>query len=312
LDSLVRRLAAVLLAASLTLVACGGSDDGGDPDPTATATESQAAIVDGPLPEVTGGGFGTKPTVATLADPGGDLAVKVLSEGTGPEVQEKDLLVAHYLGQIADTGTVFDNSYDRNEPSAFAIGADKVIKGWDEALVGQKVGSRVELAIPPTLGYGEQGRPEAGIEGDDTLVFVVDIVNAFPVGASAPSTPVASLPAELPTVAGEPGEAPEVTIEDGDPAPTATAATVVAEGTGEPLAVDRNLVGQVVQVSYASKETDFSSWDDSPLSFKAADLPGLAEAITGKNAGTRVLMQVSAADSGSDPLALVIDVVASY
>lgn len=311
----MRRLAVLLVAASLSLAACGGSDDGGSADATASSSAAaKAKIVDGPLPEVTGGDFGAKPTVATSTDtPSEDLAVKVLSEGDGKEVGSKDLLVANYLGQVWDTGTVFDNSYDRGEPAAFAIGAGAVIKGWDDALVGQKVGSRVELAIPPVLGYGEEGKQEAGIEGDDTLVFVVDIVDSYPVGTSAPSTPVASLPAELPTVedAGE-GEAPTVTIGDANPAPTATASTVIAEGSGEPLAAEKNLVAQVVQVNYTTKETDFTSWDDSPLSFKAADLPGLAEAITGKNAGTRVLMQVSAADSGKDPLVLVIDVVDSF
>ena len=54
----------------------------------------------------------------------------------------------------------------------------RLIPGWDETLVGKKVGSRVELIVPPEKGYGEEGMPNAGIEGDDTLVFVVDILDA--------------------------------------------------------------------------------------------------------------------------------------
>jgi len=308
----VRRIAVLLVAASLTLAACGGSDD--DTSSDATSTEAATTIVDGPVPDVSGGEFGSKPTVASSTDePSSDLAVKVVTEGDGKEVKKNDLLVAHYLGQIWGTETVFDNSYDKGEPAAFAIGAGQVIKGWDEGLVGQKVGSRVELAIPPALGYGESGQESAGIKGDDTLVFVVDILDTYSPGVSSESTPITTLPAGLPTVQDNgAGKAPSVTIPEGAAAPAATAATVVADGSGEPLAVDKTLVAQVVQVNFASKEEEYSSWDEAPLSFKAADLPGLTEALTGKNAGTRVLLQVSAADSGKDPLVLVIDTVDSF
>jgi peptidylprolyl isomerase len=53
-----------------------------------------------------------------------------------------------------------------------------VITGWDSALVGQTVGSRVVMALPPELGYGAAGQESAGISGTDTLVFVVDILAA--------------------------------------------------------------------------------------------------------------------------------------
>lgn len=97
--------------------------------------------------------------------------------GTGPKVAEGDLLVANYLGQVYDGKQPFDESYSR-EPVGFGIGLGQVIKGWDQALVGLPVGSRVVLAIPPDLGYGAQGSPQAGITGEDTLYFVVDILGA--------------------------------------------------------------------------------------------------------------------------------------
>jgi peptidylprolyl isomerase len=64
-------------------------------------------------------------------------------------------------------------------PAAFQIGAGRVIDGWDQGLVGQKIGSQVLLVIPPELGYGANGNPDAGISGTDTLVFVVDILDAY-------------------------------------------------------------------------------------------------------------------------------------
>ena len=65
-------------------------------------------------------------------------------------------------------------------PGAFhhLIGAGQVIKGWDTGLVGQTVGSRVLLVVPPADGYGSAGSAQAGINGTDTLVFVVDILAA--------------------------------------------------------------------------------------------------------------------------------------
>ena len=53
-----------------------------------------------------------------------------------------------------------------------------MIAGWDEGLVGQTVGSQVLLVVPPDKGYGKDGQPSAGIKGTDTLVFVVDILDA--------------------------------------------------------------------------------------------------------------------------------------
>ena len=122
------------------------------------------------------GDFGRKPTVDFVgADPAEDLIVEVLKEGDGPEVEPGDQIQAHYLGQVWN-GDIFDKSYDRGQPLAFQIGVGMVIRGWDDGLVGQKVGSRVLLSIPSEYGYGDRGVPQAGIRGGDTLVFVTDIL----------------------------------------------------------------------------------------------------------------------------------------
>jgi peptidylprolyl isomerase len=127
------------------------------------------------LPQASGS-FGEKPT---LTFPEGaapaELEVQVLSRGDGALVEAGDDLVVHYLGQTWG-GHVFDNSYDRGSSINFPIGVGAVIAGWDEGLVGQQIGSRVLLSIPPHQGYGDRGVPQAGIKGGDTLVFVVDVV----------------------------------------------------------------------------------------------------------------------------------------
>ena len=111
-------------------------------------------------------------------EPPTELVVQPLIEGDGPEVEAGQTIVAHYTGIIWDSGEQFDSSWDRGEPASFPIGVGGVIAGWDEGLVGQPIGSQVLLVIPPEQGYGEAGNPDAGIEGTDTLVFVVDILGA--------------------------------------------------------------------------------------------------------------------------------------
>ncbi|MCK6210985.1 FKBP-type peptidyl-prolyl cis-trans isomerase [Georgenia sp. EYE_87] len=127
------------------------------------------------LPTATGS-FGDKPELSFpgSAAPEG-LQVQVLEQGSGDTVQAGDTIVVNYLGQTWG-GHVFDNSYDRGDTISFPIGMGVVIGGWDDGLVGQQIGSRVMLSIPPEHGYGPRGVPQAGIKGTDTLVFVVDVV----------------------------------------------------------------------------------------------------------------------------------------
>jgi peptidylprolyl isomerase len=86
--------------------------------------------------------------------------------------------VVNYLGQVYGGDAPFDSSFSRGAPTSFQIGVGAVVKGWDKALVGRAVGSRVLLSIPPDLGYGEEGNKQAGIKATDTLYFVVDILAA--------------------------------------------------------------------------------------------------------------------------------------
>jgi peptidylprolyl isomerase len=106
------------------------------------------------------------------------LVVQPLIKGKGPVVQAGQTISAHYAGVVWDTGREFDSSYKTGRPADFPIGIGRVVKGWDQGLVGQTVGSRVLLVIPPAFGYGAKGDPRAGIKGTDTLVFAVDILDA--------------------------------------------------------------------------------------------------------------------------------------
>jgi FKBP-type peptidyl-prolyl cis-trans isomerase len=87
-------------------------------------------------------------------------------------------IAVQYTGVIWRTGHIFSSSWQSKTPLTTPIGEGQVIKGWDTALVGQTVGSRVLLVVPPADGYGSAGQSQVGINGTDTLVFVVDILGA--------------------------------------------------------------------------------------------------------------------------------------
>jgi peptidylprolyl isomerase len=102
-----------------------------------------------------------------------------LIKGTGPRVEKGQTIAVRYLGEVFGGDKPFDENFSgEGTPTTFGIGAGKVIKGWDQALNGVPVGSRVVLSIPPELGYGETGNEQAGIKGTDTLVFVIDVLAA--------------------------------------------------------------------------------------------------------------------------------------
>ncbi len=132
--------------------------------PTVTMNEGKPATIEVPK--------GAKAPTKTVVQP--------LVEGDGAKVEKGQTVRVAYTGALWRNGEVFDSSANRPEQPwfEFQIGSGQVIKGWDQGLLGQKVGSRVLLVIPPADGYGSAGQGDT-IKGDDTLVFVVDILAAY-------------------------------------------------------------------------------------------------------------------------------------
>jgi FKBP-type peptidyl-prolyl cis-trans isomerase len=148
---------------------------------TASAVGSQVSTGGGSLPTVTAHAGGAPTITIPANNPPSGLVTKTLIKGSGPKVVKGQYVIAQYTGSIWRTKKVFDSSWTSGSPFGFVIGAspEQVIPGWDTGLVGQTVGSRVMLVIPPKDAYGSAGQSQAGITGKDTLVFVVDIIDAF-------------------------------------------------------------------------------------------------------------------------------------
>jgi FKBP-type peptidyl-prolyl cis-trans isomerase len=118
-----------------------------------------------------------KPSEGAALPPGPDK-LQIVDEvvGTGREAKTGDAVHVHYTGTLMN-GKKFDSSRDRDEPFKFTLGKGEVIKGWDEGVVGMKVGGKRKLTIPWNMAYGEEGHapdipPKAALKFDVELMSV--------------------------------------------------------------------------------------------------------------------------------------------
>ncbi len=277
----VRRFAAALAVPVLAVsVAACGSDDG---------SESK----NGALPKVTGA-TDKKPKVAKgEGKPPKQLKVKVLKEGDGQKVKKGDSLNANYLGQLWK-GKEFDSSWKRGQAATFQIGTGKVIKGWDEALVGKKVGSRVEMVVPPAKGYGKQGQPPQ-IPANASLVFVVDLEKIMPNKIDGEPVKGDHNPA-LPEVSSEvlKSKGPTITMPKGvEEAPDELLDETVVKGDGKKITKKSTILTNFTAKMWKDgKQLDDTWRQGGPQEIPVSKIPGWAEALEGKKAGSRVVISV--------------------
>jgi peptidylprolyl isomerase len=127
------------------------------------------------LPKVGTNTDGKAPSIdVPKSDAPTKLVANYVLEGDGEEVGAEDSVLVQYKGVLWDTGKEFDSTYSRKALTSFSL--QQVVKGWSQGLTGKKVGSRVLIVIPPSLGYGDSPPSGSGIEKDSTLVFSVDIL----------------------------------------------------------------------------------------------------------------------------------------
>ncbi|MFB7668731.1 FKBP-type peptidyl-prolyl cis-trans isomerase [Kitasatospora sp. NPDC056138] len=110
-----------------------------------------------------------------VADPT-ELKSAVLIQGKGRKIEAGEKVVVQYTGALYKDGKKFDSSLDRGQAFSFVTGGGNVIEGWDKGVIGQNIGSRIELVVPASLGYKDQAK--GSIPANSTLVFVIDILDA--------------------------------------------------------------------------------------------------------------------------------------
>ena len=174
----------LLIAAVVALVGAiyvlGSDDSKSVSGATATVLDQTPTTID---PNAPANNVPPKPDVSIPAELPTELNVTTLTEGSGEGAKVGDVIDVHYIGYLSADGSVFDNSYYRGSPFQLTLGADMVIDGWDQGLVGLKVGGRYQLDIPAALGYGDAGSG-AVIKPGDPISFIVDIMAITP-GAKA-------------------------------------------------------------------------------------------------------------------------------
>jgi peptidylprolyl isomerase len=274
----VRRNQAIVLASALALVLAGcGSGSGGGLD-AITVSDSKT------------------PTVTVPDDFSTDSTeTRVLSEGSGEEVEDGDTVKLNYVAVNGRTGKQFDNSFKAESPLTTQLTEGSVLSGFVKGLSGQKVGSRVLVAIPPKDGFAdgasrEQAEQTLGVKADDTMVFLFDIVSKVPTEATGTAQ-------ELPDTV------PSITLKDDRPAgfktsddvtkdPQEAKAYVAIKGDGEKVEKGASITAQYVGQVYPDGKVFDSSWDrGTPATFSLDQVIACwKDLIPGQTLGSRIVL----------------------
>ncbi|MDO4888368.1 MAG: FKBP-type peptidyl-prolyl cis-trans isomerase [Actinomycetaceae bacterium] len=309
---ITRGIASVILA--LSLAACGGSSNSGPSESSESSSseassstssssgsagcaESDPSDEDMPKLEDNAGS-------PVLSFPGStppcELKSTVLEEGGGAEIGANDLITADYVGQVWGNDTPFDSSFASGRKLEMSL--DQLVPGWSKALAGKHVGDKVIMSLPPDDGYGSEGNPQAGIDGDDTIVFYVEIHDAISKESAGQAdaqveTDAAALPVEIDGEVGQPVTG--VKIKDGTPEPTELQTTVIARGSGPEVGESGLMFVAYYMTSYDGTVQDVT-WGEGGSGPQQVYLgnEGLLDELRGLPVGSRTLISFPASDGG--------------
>jgi peptidylprolyl isomerase len=275
---------ALLVLATVTLVACGGDDDDADTADT-TAPSATSGAPDETVPEVSLEPATTvpRPEVQIPSETPTELVITELQPGEGSAAANGDTVVVDYIGVRSEDGTEFDSNYG-SPPFPVVLGQGGVIEGWDQGLEDAQAGARIQLDIPADLAYGDQPQGEI-IQPGDALSFVIDVLAVVPQVDPAD----APVPADVPT-SDEP--ATEVAVEELTPG---DGAVLEEGGSGVVhLVAARGDNGEVLQSTWQGGQPQVVVLDRNLL------LPALADGLEGMQVGGRRAVTIPQSALGAD------------
>jgi FKBP-type peptidyl-prolyl cis-trans isomerase len=310
----MRRIALALVApvaAAAVLAGCGGSSSNANDTVKVT------------------GSFNKSPTVTIPAEQASsNLVISKPVQGTGAVLKEGNAALANLVlyKWSGTTHTLIDSTYSSGPQ---IIPSESQLTGITTALKGARMGSRVVVVLPPKYGYGTSGNSSLGVTGNDTLVWVIDLLQQYAADQAASGPQVSSGGGTLPSVTAKPGQAPAVTIPKNSP-PSNLSVTTLIKGSGPKLASGDTVVTQYVGYIWRTGDVFGSTWPSTdqpqgaPFSFQLGGdvLSGFSEGLTGVTVGSRVMLVIppslgygpaggnsSAGIEKNDTLVFVIDVI---
>ncbi|MBC7631758.1 FKBP-type peptidyl-prolyl cis-trans isomerase [Aeromicrobium sp.] len=272
---LVRRILLVTAAASLLLAGCGGSDTSGGGDLGSIKVSSSAS------PKVTvAKGFSATKT-----------GTKVPNKGSGDAIKSGDAVKVNYVAVNGRSGKQFDSSFTSNKPLTLTLVKNSILPGFIKGLSGQKIGSRVLVAIPPKDGFGK-GQKDLGVKKNDTMVFLFDIVAKIPTEVTGTAQ---KLPSDLPSMQLDAQGHPSKFAKTAKTAkaPTKESANVVIQGKGATVKAGQSLTAQYVGQVYPDGAIFDESWSSSARTFQVGSKQLIKcwdDQLVGQKLGTRVVL----------------------
>ena len=273
----MRRILLVSAAAALLLAGCGSSDTD-----TTVGSLGDVKVSSGDTPTVTvAKGFSVTKT-----------ETKVLKQGTGAEVASGEAVKVNYVAVNGRTGKQFDSSFTTGKPYTVDLVETKILPGFIKGLEGQKIGSRVLVAISPKDGFG-QAQKKLDIEKNDTIVFLFDIDSKVPTEASGAAV---KLPKDLPKIVLGADKHPSGFKKTGDTAAKQSepSAHVVIQGYGPAIEAGQTVRMEYVGQIYPDGTIFDESWTradpfDAPIGTGAL-IKCWDDLIPGQKIGSRVVL----------------------
>ncbi|MBC6462569.1 FKBP-type peptidyl-prolyl cis-trans isomerase [Actinomadura sp. HBU206391] len=274
------------------------------------------------------GAFGKQPKVDIPKEvvPPTTLQKKALITGKGAKVADGDVTfvnVDSYVWSGKGVKKQLDSTYKTGKPVPLQLN-ENVLPGLKKGLLGQQAGSRVLVQIPPKDGLGEQGNPQAGIKGTDTLIFIVDVVSTISKTAAASGTEKQLDDSKLPKVTpGEVGKQPtDLKMPKNDP-PSKLVAKTLIEGSGPAVADGQVVVAQYKGQLWRNGKVFDASWKNGslflfPLGGQGA-IKGFSTGLKGQKVGSRVMLVIPPKDGygkqgsgeikGTDTMVFMVDIL---
>lgn len=276
----MRRLFPVSIVCLAVLVSCGNGavDKSSSSIPISTGASTVAGTA-----AATAGTAAAKPTVKIPATLPTKLVITDLIDGTGDPAKVGDTVDVNYVGVRSADGTEFDNSYDRGQTFPVKLGANSVIAGWEQGLIGIKAGGRRQLDIPADLAYGNSPQGKV-IKAGDALTFVIDAVSVT-AGVAVPT----ANPADKPVVS--------IPTSVGATKPTATDLVV---GTGETAVFGQQAYIQIIAYrgdTAAELQSTWATGQAAQVGLDSGTVTGLVNGIIGMKVGGRRLLTLPPADA---------------